>query len=65
MNYRIIKQDLGHTCRECLCEQHRIRLKPQDCYYQMYPAVCSRCGNVKNIVEDIRFGKRLLIRLKP
>ena len=64
MKYHKIKQALGHTCRNCLNEQLHLSLEPEDCYYFMYPAVCSRCGEVKNIVDGVRFWKRMEIRLK-
>ena len=63
MKYHMIKRDLGHICRQCLNEQYHIKLIPNDCYYHMYPAVCDRCKQMKNIVKEIRFKKRLKIRL--
>lgn len=64
MKYKSIKNSMGHTCRTCLNDKYGINLKSADCRYTVYPSVCYRCGEVKNIVEHIRLRKRLLLRLK-
>lgn len=65
MKYQRVKDSLGHICRACLNEKFSIQLQPEDCVYTMYPSVCYRCGEVKNIVENISFSKRMMIRFKP
>jgi len=65
MKYSVIKTDMGHVCRTCLNDHYGVSLSPRDCVYQLYPAVCVRCGEVKNIVERIRLMKRIQIRLMP
>ena len=64
MKYSTFKNNLGHLCRECLNDKYRINLTPSNCTYTMYPSVCYRCGKVKNIVENISFSKRMMIRFK-
>ena len=64
MKYRNINAELGRVCRNCLNEQYHLGLSSKHCSYMMYPSVCSRCGEVKNIVVSINFFKRLMIRLK-
>ena len=63
-SYREFKSDMEHTCRACLNEKYRAKLTPRDCDYLMYPAVCRYCGEVKNIVAWVKFGKRLRIWLR-
>ena len=63
MKYAGIQKDMRHLCRNCLNEKHAIGLQPKDCIYAMYPEMCCRCGQMKNIVSEIRFYKRLKIRL--
>lgn len=65
MRYKAIEDNLGLICRNCMNEKFNLRLKPGDCYYTIYPSVCLSCGEVKNIVENIRFSKRMMIRFKP
>lgn len=64
MKYRDIKGSFGCTCLDCLNKQFRTRLKEYDCDYDVYPHVCSKCGKVKMIVNDIRFRKRMLLIFK-
>ena len=65
MRYGKIKNSLGRLCRSCMNDAYGIRLEPNNCRYLMYPAVCYRCGKVKNIVSDIAPFKRMKIRLTP
>ena len=61
---RYINNDLGHICLDCLNKKYKIKLKEEDCDYDIYPHSCCRCGNVKMIVSDIRFSKRILLIFK-
>ena len=60
MKYHTIQNDLKKTCRSCLNQEYGLNLKPKDCLYEDYPYVCQYCGEVKNIVNDIRFRKKML-----
>lgn len=64
MKYRTIKRSMNDICRSCLNEELHIDLEPVDCYYLMYPQMCRRCGEMKNIVTDIRWRKRIRLLLK-
>lgn len=59
--YRYLERDLGNICRECLNKKYNIRLQPKDCDYEEYPHMCHKCGEVKIIVCEIRFIKRLFL----
>lgn len=59
--YRYIKAELGRVCRACLNQNHRLSLTPRDCLYDDYPHICAGCGEVKNIVSDVKLSKRFLI----
>lgn len=61
MKYGSIKDDLGHTCRECLNKKYSVKLKSKYCEYGEYPYVCRECGEVRNIVYDIKFIKRIFL----
>lgn len=63
-SYKEFESDLEHTCRACLNKKYGAELTPGDCSYLMYPAVCTNCGEVKNIVSGVRFGKRFRIRMR-
>lgn len=65
MKFKPIKNDLHHTCRACLNKKYHIDLQPENCLYAIYPAECSHCKEVKNIVQEIRFPARMRIRLTP
>jgi len=65
MKYSRIKKNIGHLCRSCMNDVYGIHLTPHDCDYAMYPALCYRCGEVKNIVTNIHSAKRMKIRFTP
>lgn len=58
-NYHLFTEDIGHYCRECLNEEYGINLNNGDCGYFIYLQMCSRCREVKNIVIDVRFSRRI------
>lgn len=64
MKIREFNHELGRTCRVCLNQAYDLRLEPQDCRYEEYPRICRRCGEVKNIVEDISLNKKVTLLLK-
>lgn len=57
-----IHRTLGDSvCRRCIARQYRVDLLPNDCWYATYPHACSSCGEIHNIVVDLRpSGKRKL-----
>ncbi len=60
MKYTTLKQAmLGKCCRECLNRVYHLKLERQDCLYIRYPGKCMYCGDIKNIVEDIRWSGRI------
>lgn len=61
--YYFFKEDIGCCCRECLNEEHGINLSSGDCLYFMYPAVCTRCKEVKHIVTGVRLSKKIKLFL--
>ena len=61
VKYRRIKEDLEYTCRECLNRKYSVKLKPKNCVYGEYPHICRECGEVRNIVDDIKFIKRIFL----
>ena len=64
MKYSYLKNDLNNTCRACLNKKYRLNLKPKDCLYEDYPHICRKCKEMKNIVHDVRFRKKLLLFFK-
>ena len=59
--YRYLERDLGNICRECLNKKYGLRLRPKNCIYENYPHMCHECREVKNIVCEIRFIKRIVL----
>lgn len=56
MKYTELKRDMqGRYCRNCINAQLETRLLPEDCVYEMYPNPCQSCGNMRNIVEKVRW----------
>ena len=64
MNYRYLKNDLGSSCRACLNDKYKLKLKSEHCHYMMYPQLCKNCNEMKNIVVGIRFSKRIGLLFK-
>lgn len=66
--YKDLKvREFGRSCRRCINKNFGISLKPEDCVYLPYMAVCHSCGELRNIVMQVRpqmrwklclFGKR-------
>ena len=55
MNYQRLKEEAFRAlCRRCVNEAYGLTLRPEDCCYMPYPELCARCGQPRNIVEDIR-----------
>lgn len=62
MKYRYLKQNvLGRCCRRCVNKEYHLKLVPQDCVYMEYKYKCEKCGDVQNIVYDIRKASRYKI----
>jgi hypothetical protein len=57
-----IHRELGQeVCRRCIAKRYNVSLLPEDCWYDTYPHPCSICGEVHNIVIDLkRSGRRKL-----
>lgn len=45
-------------CRNCISEMLRIDLEKEDCVYAMYPNPCQKCGQMRNIVDDLHWLAR-------
>lgn len=64
-NMKAIHERLGNTvCRRCIRKAYQVDLEPSDCYYAMYPSACSACGEVHNIVVDLRRSGKLKLLFK-
>lgn len=50
-------------CRECFNEEYGLNLISKDCLYEIYPCVCTKCNEAKNVVINLRRKARFLIRL--
>lgn len=48
----------GRACRSCINIAARAHLVRKNCIYVEYPAKCTVCGEVKNIVQDVTLGGR-------
>lgn len=47
----------ANVCRGCINSVYGTNLLRADCLYEgPYPHVCIRCGEVKNIVADVRLS---------
>lgn len=47
----------GNVCRQCINKTYKVHLLHTDCVYGlMYPAKCSSCGEMKNIVTGLRIS---------
>lgn len=59
INTEKLRTELGYcVCRGCINAYYSVNLKPKDCYYELYPRACSRCGEMSGIVTDFRaWGK--------
>ena len=57
-----IHRELGEeVCRRCIAKRYNVSLLPEDCWYDTYPHPCAVCGEVHNIVIDLkRSGRRKL-----
>jgi len=63
LKYKEFKQKVcGQWCRRCINAEYHLDLETSDCLYFHFPLECERCGEVRNIVTDIRFMKRLPLR---
>ena len=59
MMYKAFKQATpGMLCRECINQRYGSRLKRNDCRYGIYLSYCECCGQLKNIVTDIKLFSR-------
>ena len=54
----------ANVCRRCINRWYRANLEPSDFIYADYPHPCSCCGNVQNIVVDLRNSGKLKMMLK-
>ena len=63
VNMDRIRRELGESvCRRCISGFYRVDLQPEDCWYATYPHPCDHCGQIHNIVVDLKLsGKRKLL----
>lgn len=54
----------GNLCRRCINEAYQVQLQTNDCWYEYYPHVCPRCGEIHNIVNDLKLSAKLRLLLK-
>lgn len=55
----------GGICRRCLNRVCHVNLERTDCVYgNPYPMCCPRCGEMHNIVTDLRFTGRIKLMFK-
>lgn len=54
----------GNLCRRCVNEAYHVQLRSHDCWYEYYPHVCPRCGEIHNIVNDLKLSAKLRLLLK-
>lgn len=52
---------LNRYCRQCINHELGISLRTEDCGYAIYPNKCQRCGEMKNIVESLRWNAQYKI----
>ena len=64
MKHHSLNENMGRACRSCLNEKFGVDLKPRDCSYSIYPGQCRICGEMKNIVQEIKWRKRIFLRFK-
>ena len=59
ITYSALKTEgMGKYCRECLNRKYHLSLATKDCEYIYYPRECRRCGEMKNIVSDVKMLSR-------
>lgn len=59
ITYNALKSGgLNKYCRECMNRKYHLSLATKDCEYIYFPRECKRCGEVKNIVRDIKIFSR-------
>lgn len=64
-NMNTIHRDLGNTvCRRCINKFYDVDLQPDNCVYAMYPSQCDACGNVHNIVVELRTSGKMKLMFK-
>ena len=54
----------NYICRGCINEVYHANLFPRECEYEMYPDMCPRCKQMKNIVcgTSVKGTLKLLIK---
>ncbi len=56
MRYTNFKAEMsGRWCRKCINERLETNLLPGDCVYGMYQNPYRFCGNMRNIVEKVKW----------
>lgn len=56
MKYTRLKKDMqGRYCRRCINKHLETELQQTDCVYSIYPNSCQSCGNMRNIVERVKW----------
>ena len=58
------KNYMGKNCRDCLNRKLGTSLEPKDCMYDLYPHVCSSCGQLRNIVVDLAIKTKMKLLFK-
>ena len=50
-------------CRQCFNEEYGLNLISKDCVYEIYPCVCTKCNEAKNVVINLHTRARVLLAL--
>ena len=50
-------------CRECFNEEYGLNLVSKDCVYEIYPCVCTKCNEAKNVVINLHKKAKFLVSL--
>ena len=60
-----IRNEYGnYVCRGCINEEYHVHLSPKECEYEMYPGLCPRCKQMKNIVCGLRINGKIKLIMR-
>ena len=60
-----INREYKQICRRCINKEYDVELQPSDCIYAFpFPLRCSRCGEQRNIVGDLRISGKVKMILR-
>ena len=62
---KIISKFGGNICRQCINKKYNIHLIHKDCRYDIiYPSLCPKCNEMKNIVTGFQLSGYLKLLFK-